>query len=191
MNMAGEPFIFWNGRTAFDAESLKICISEIPHDEFFSYVNGKNDFANWLEGSLQEKELADRVRSLSERDLIVAVLSDFIEKRNAKLLIGTRGSFNEDALIREVLEKNEKFLGTDKQDSKETEKMEEKTESIETKTAENKESSPVKEKGSTITLVDLPKRKHSLDKEFFIGITFGMIIGILLTLIMYKLFVLG
>ena len=73
--MVNEPFIFWDKRAAFDIENLLAALNEdISSEEFTSYVGqDKNDFANWIEVSLQNKPLADKIRHLFEKDLIKAV----------------------------------------------------------------------------------------------------------------------
>jgi len=188
--MTIEPFNFWNERKASDVESLLLAISEISNEEFSLYTNGKNDFASWIEYSLQNADLASRIKSLSERDLIKAVLADFIEKEKGKLLIGVSKSSDNDTLAKEVMKRNEEFLGTKTQeeqvDPAKVEPVNQK-ENIKENVSQN-ESKDSTNKGSTIAFASAPNMsKLTPDSIFFVGLIFGIMIGVLATLIVLKL----
>lgn len=182
--MANEPFNFWNGKKADDLEGFVSCLGEISYEEFSSYVNGsKNDFANWIEHSLHNQDLAERIRPLIEMDLIRATVSNFISSQQNKFFIGTSNEVNEDSLVKEVIQKNEDFF-------KDTAKNEN-----EEKSGEKNEA-----KGSKISLIDFPSFKKSNNKpnldrkfenwliqDFIAGVVFGVFIGALLTLILIQL----
>jgi hypothetical protein len=66
--MAGEPFYLRNGLVASNTLDLANLLIVISDDEFYTYVNqSKNDFANWVEYSLQNKGLADGMRNIKSR----------------------------------------------------------------------------------------------------------------------------
>ncbi|MGV8161767.1 MAG: hypothetical protein ACP5N2_00360 [Candidatus Nanoarchaeia archaeon] len=202
--MVGENFNFWDGKVAYDVESLLKCITEISNEEFSLYVNGKNDFANWIQGSLQNTDLAERIRPLSERDVIVAILADFLDKSKDRLIVGSLKAFHEDELVREIMEKNENFLGVreekkeniidplEHENAEEKKKEENRNNQEEERNSQNQKNNEKniekEKKGSTISLVDFPKGKNSIDKNFFIGLMFGVIIGMLSILIIFRLF---
>jgi hypothetical protein len=61
-------FYFAGGKSAQDLEELESALRDIPDSEFVFHVNtGKNDFANWVEGVLDERDLAAELRTVMER----------------------------------------------------------------------------------------------------------------------------
>lgn len=184
--MAGEPFLFWNDKRADDLKSLVAVLGEISYEEFATYVNqSKNDFASWIEGSLENKELADKVRPLLENDLIRAVVSDFIEKEN-KLIIGTKNAHADDALVKEIMQKNEDFFKSpENATERASQSMHAQADEFELKSAEKQAKS-----GSTFSLADAPilgRKKERHASELVAGLIFGVIIGALLTIIVQQM----
>lgn len=190
--MAGESFNFWNGKSASNLEELAAVLKEMSYEEFSSFVNtSKNDFANWIEGSLENRNLAEKIRPLLEKDLILAVIEDSMSKKQDKLIIGTTAAIQEDSLVKEIMKKNEDFFkeaeekGHANPEHKNNSKEEHKKEDFVLKG--KNDSAKENEKGSKLTFIDVPKIKSSSKHDFLIGIIFGIIIGFLLTLIIQQL----
>lgn len=201
--MTNEPFNFWNDLKAYDLDGLLSALSKMSDDEFSSYVNNsKNDFANWIAGSLQKTELAEKVRAVVEKDLIKATISSFMESEKNKLIIGTGKSIQEDSLIREVMKKNEDFFKYSEENKTPEEKLKEEHHLDDKKEDKKLPSDHDKkadaetqktEKGSKLTLMDVPALKTGKHRsaDLFVGIFFGIIVGVLLTLIVIQLLALG
>lgn len=182
--MTNEPFNFWNGKKADDLDGFVSCLGEISYEEFSSYVNNsKNDFANWIEHSLNNPDLAEKIRPLIEMELIRETVSNFISSQHSKLFIGTAKDTGEDSLVKEVIQKNEDFF-------KDAAKKEN----------EDNPADKNNEKGSKLSLIDFPSLRRNKDKQnsekkfknwlvqdFIAGMVFGVFIGALLTLILIQL----
>lgn len=70
-------FHFRDGTAARDIGELRAKIESISYDEFYRHVNGeKNDFANWIEHVLRNKELADRLRAVDSIVETVEIIED-------------------------------------------------------------------------------------------------------------------
>jgi hypothetical protein len=189
--MVENAFNFWGERVAVDLEGLLFCLSEISDEEFLTYINGKNDFANWIENALHNKGLAEKIRHLTDRELLKETIAFFLYGQD-KMIVASPKSFNQDALVQEVLKKNEEFLGKEEQhehhEKKESLEKEEHHEKKGEHSEEHKEHKEEhKAKGSTISF-SLPKRKYKLDAEFYSGLMFGIVVGMLIALIIYRIF---
>jgi hypothetical protein len=203
--MAGEPFVFRDQRAIFNIEGLLKILNELSDEEFASYVNGsKNDFANWIEFSLGNKPLADWIRPLVEKDVIRAVLEDFISKQVSTMIIGAGKTAPEDLLAREILEKNKDFLKNEKTEEHKHE-VEAENSSESKKPAEVKPSADVHsdaklsddkkekiekaEKKSKI-VVGMPFEisRKILIRDFVFGLISGMVLGAVLLALFVKLF---
>lgn len=201
--MTSEPFNFWNEKKAYDLEGFVSCLNEMSDEEFSSYVNNsKNDFANWIEYSIQNIELAEKIKPLLDKDSIKSTVSDFISAEQNKLMIGTTKVVQDDSLVKEVMQKNEDFFKNAAEAYKKENPEPDKKEILESDKKENNELS--KEKGSKLSLIDLPllkknksenksevilkrKSENRIGQDFLAGIIFGLIIGALLTLIAIQL----
>jgi hypothetical protein len=192
--MTNEAFNFWNEKKAYDLDSFVSCLDTMSDEEFSSYVNNsKNDFANWIEGSLQYIELAEKIRPFLEKDLIRVTVVNYMGAEKNKLMIGVSKDIQTDSLIKEVLQKNEEFLKNADLNRTDAAKF-----SVEKETAEVKKNteeevkSSKSEKGSKLSFVDLPgikkgKSENKISRDFFVGVVFGVIIGALITLIVIQL----
>jgi hypothetical protein len=182
--MTNDPFNFWYDKKAYDLHGLSMCLADMSDEEFVSYVNGtKNDFANWIENALENSQLADKIRPIIEKDIILATLNEELNGEQTKLSIGST-SVHSDSLVQEVMKKNDEFFKTaenkaetihDEQTSEiapEISKAE--TEINKTDTEMNKaetqiskaEDSPKVEAKSKLSLIDFPGlRKKEKEKE--------------------------
>jgi hypothetical protein len=76
-------FYFVGGRKAGSIEELEKVLPEIDDAEFVFHVNsGKNDFANWVEGVFNEKELASEMRGVLEKPRMIELIGRFLLKRS-------------------------------------------------------------------------------------------------------------
>lgn len=74
-----KEFVFHDGQRAKNILELSVTLERISQQDFEKFVNtDKNDFANWIEYVLQEKELASLLRS-------TILLSKTLELINNKL----------------------------------------------------------------------------------------------------------
>lgn len=74
-------FYFAGGKSAQSLEDLALVLKEIPGEEFALHVNaGKNDFANWIEGVLNEDELAAELRNVMERKDTIDLIKRHIHR---------------------------------------------------------------------------------------------------------------
>ncbi|MFA6072868.1 MAG: hypothetical protein WC758_02040 [Candidatus Woesearchaeota archaeon] len=206
--MADEKFNLWNGKVVHDLEELSNALTVMTDEEFVSYVNSsKNDFANWIEYTLLNKEIANKIRNLREKDLINAIIIDFLKKQTSKMMIGSAKSFNDDALVKEIIRKNETFLGIDNSNNHDVPTIDSQNKSNDFQNnsdATNKANGAIvnermnvkaeqkeinkKESGSKISLIDFTIfDKIKRNRIFFIGLTFGIIMGMLLALILVKI----
>lgn len=72
-----KQFHFRDGTSAKSLDELKGKIESISYDEFYGHVSdGKNDFANWIEHVLANKELATRLRSVGSIVETVELLNE-------------------------------------------------------------------------------------------------------------------
>ncbi|MFH1649046.1 MAG: hypothetical protein ABIA93_00675 [Candidatus Woesearchaeota archaeon] len=81
-------FHFKNGRSAKNLEDFLAILPEIPEEEFKGYVSKEhNNFADWFEHSLHQKELAARVRGrLNRADIINEVRRAMPQERIEPML---------------------------------------------------------------------------------------------------------
>lgn len=76
-------FYFLKGRKAKSIDELRDILEVIDESEFKHHVNHhKNDFANWIEGVFGEKELAKNMREVSEKEGMIIILDDFVDKKH-------------------------------------------------------------------------------------------------------------
>ncbi|MBR9692619.1 hypothetical protein GOV07_01665 [Candidatus Woesearchaeota archaeon] len=72
-----QQFHFRDGESISDLEGLKGKIESIGYEEFYGHVNDeKNDFAAWVEGVLQDTELANRLRAVTSIVETVEMLNE-------------------------------------------------------------------------------------------------------------------
>jgi hypothetical protein len=78
-------FHFGDGTSAKSLSELKAKIETISYDEFYHHVNSeKNDFANWVEHVIENKELADKLRAVSSIVETVELLNEAISPFEAE-----------------------------------------------------------------------------------------------------------
>ncbi len=78
-------FHFQDGTSVQNLEELKGKIESISYDEFYSHVNEeKNDFAAWIEGVLEQAELANKLRAVSSIVESVEILNEALYPDAAK-----------------------------------------------------------------------------------------------------------
>lgn len=74
-----KQFHFQDGDAIKSLKELKEKIESISYDEFYGHVNDeKNDFANWTEDVLQEKELAEKLRAVTSIVETVELLNEHL-----------------------------------------------------------------------------------------------------------------
>lgn len=83
-------FYFAGGKSAKDLHELVNALKEIHDEEFSFHVNaGKNDFANWVEGVFNEKDLADEMRTVMEKKDTIDIIKKHLHrhaKKNSSLI---------------------------------------------------------------------------------------------------------
>jgi hypothetical protein len=78
-------FHFGDGTSAKSLSELKAKIETISYDEFYHHVNPeKNDFANWVEHVIKDKELARKLRAVSSIVETVELLNEAISPFEAE-----------------------------------------------------------------------------------------------------------
>ncbi len=187
--MTGEPFVFLDRRAAFDIDNLLAALNEdVSDDEFASYVgHDKNDFANWIEYSLQNKSLADKIRPLMERDLIKAVLADAIGKETAKMIIGDTQT-RHNPIVHEVLEKNIDFEEQRKEDMQDSQQAVIVNDSRGNNDVEKKKEGSSLAIGFPLKLDFLLKiHKKMVVADFLFGLICGMLLGVIVLEIILRL----
>jgi hypothetical protein len=70
-----------NGRSLKSLEELYNAFQDMPEDEFNHHINpSKNDFANWIEHVLEDKDLADNLRSKTTKQEITDLIKNEIDQ---------------------------------------------------------------------------------------------------------------
>jgi hypothetical protein len=83
-----QEFVFHNGSRAKNVFELSVFLENMPDNEFKSFVNEqKNDFANWIEYVLEERELALKLRMTTNIHETRNILKKFIEPSEKKSII--------------------------------------------------------------------------------------------------------
>ena len=78
-------FYFSHGGKASSIEELEKALKTMGEAEFRHHVNhDRNDFANWIENVFEERKLARSMREVAERDGLLIILDDFLEKKHKK-----------------------------------------------------------------------------------------------------------
>lgn len=78
-----KEFVFNNGERAKNLLELSVIIDRISQQDFELFVNpSKNDFANWIEYVLLDKQLADSLRSTPSLYKTRELLSDKLDVEN-------------------------------------------------------------------------------------------------------------
>jgi hypothetical protein len=77
-----KEFVLTDGRKLKDLRELAFCLSDMADDVFWSHVNdAKNDFAAWIDDSLKDKELANKLKPVRDRlNTQVAILKHIVRK---------------------------------------------------------------------------------------------------------------
>ena len=74
---AKEPFHLHQGGVIHDTQELAQALSTMSQEVFLHHVNNeKNDFAEWVQHSVQDQELADKIRSATSQEAIQEVLQE-------------------------------------------------------------------------------------------------------------------
>ena len=74
-------FYFVGGKTARTLEELRDSLEQISNEEFVFHVNGaKNDFANWIEGVFNQRDLARELRHVMERKDTIQIINRHIKE---------------------------------------------------------------------------------------------------------------
>jgi len=79
-----EFFILCSGEQIKDLKELAFAFESMHPDVFNHHVNEeKNDFANWIENTFKEKELATNIHlKHNSKDSQIEVLKHLVEKNN-------------------------------------------------------------------------------------------------------------
>ena len=74
-----DGFHFEGGVTANNVAELRSVLADMSQDSFSRFANNeKNDFANWIRGSLRNGELADKVQNITNLDDFNKVLDEYL-----------------------------------------------------------------------------------------------------------------
>lgn len=77
-----KAFYCRDGKVARSLDDLTQILTSMPEDEFSHHVNEyKNDFANWIEHVLGERDLADTLRKAQSRQEIIFTVNERIMRR--------------------------------------------------------------------------------------------------------------
>jgi hypothetical protein len=99
--MRNDPFVFHNGRAAHNVEELLAVIEESDVHLFEEHVTkDRNDFAAWVEHSLDHKSLAQRLRTSTDRIATISTLRSYLKP---KLLMAEAAHFLEKGNQKEFL----------------------------------------------------------------------------------------
>lgn len=81
-----KTFYLQSGETFKDLQSFAKKLPKMTEDVFKHHVNPKkNDFANWVRNSLNEKELADKLdKFISKTEIELEVLRHLINSKSSK-----------------------------------------------------------------------------------------------------------
>jgi|APSaa5957512622_1039677.scaffolds.fasta_scaffold00262_37 hypothetical protein len=73
--MVIDRFYFSDGESAGDLKELFDKLKVIDDECFGDHVNeGKNDFANWISGALNDKILANKVGPVKDKEKIISII---------------------------------------------------------------------------------------------------------------------
>jgi len=76
-----QTFRLNDGRELKSLHELVSALKEMPDDVFNSHVTAdRNDFANWIEGVFQDKELAARIKWASGKEKMAGIVLEALEK---------------------------------------------------------------------------------------------------------------
>ena len=82
---AGQEFRFKDGTAAKSLSELMEQVKKMAPEALRIFANeSKNDFANWAEYALQEKTLADRLRSTANKDIMLLKMMEKLEEAKAE-----------------------------------------------------------------------------------------------------------
>jgi len=74
------PFFFNDGTLVADLPSLLAKLRTLSYNSFYLHVNDhKNDFAHWIEDSIQEYELARVLYPIRNKDQFISALQNYID----------------------------------------------------------------------------------------------------------------
>lgn len=77
-------FYFKHGRKAKNIEELKEALKSMNDAEFNHHVNDtRNDFANWVEHVFGEKELADKLRKVYNKEDTYTIIDEFLKTKSS------------------------------------------------------------------------------------------------------------
>ncbi len=73
----GDPFYLQKGRTVHDLEELAEALKIMDEEEYTHHVNPeRNDFAKWVEESLEKKDVAERMRVAKTKEELVKSIKE-------------------------------------------------------------------------------------------------------------------
>ncbi|MDD9953270.1 MAG: DUF5752 family protein [Candidatus Woesearchaeota archaeon] len=71
----GEEFVLSDGQRLQNIEDLYLSLANMPDEHFDHHVNEeKNDFATWIEHSVDDKFLASNVRQIDSKEQLLKTL---------------------------------------------------------------------------------------------------------------------
>ena len=74
-----KQFHFADGTAIASLDALRDKLESVSYQEFYEHVNAeKNDFANWVEHVLQDKNLAEDMRKVTSIVETVEILNDYL-----------------------------------------------------------------------------------------------------------------
>lgn len=177
----GEKFFFNNKKEASDLKEFLAVLKTLSKDDFDHHVNKqRNDFANWIEYSLQKKDLAKSIANLSTKAAIANKIKEHLSNKTAKKVKPKKVS------IKKTVSTKKKSTPTKKsvKDVKPSYKKEVKKEKV------------VLPKKSVERKIVVPKQKVSyistdspsdfILKEFLMGALFGLLLGFILMAMLYR-----
>ena len=76
-----KEFVFHEGTRAKNLLELVEALEKLTDDDFSKFVSiHKNDFSSWIEYVLSDKELADKIRPITSRNVNIQMLKDKINE---------------------------------------------------------------------------------------------------------------
>lgn len=72
----GEEFVLADGRKLASLLDLKIALRTMPQDVFHHHINtSRNDFAEWVAGTMDDPDLAEKIRAIRDQHQLDVFLS--------------------------------------------------------------------------------------------------------------------
>lgn len=182
------PFYFVNGAIAKNLSDLEDILNELPEKDFEFHVNqNKNDFANWIENCLKNKELAGELRKTTDKDDTINLIQETLTMQTDSHSKATiKPEPDQDLLLHETIKKHTIQRAQSQKHSPEKKVTSTPKHTIQSKKQENTDVTFEYEQEkhpSGITKVHkiTAEAPHEfILKEFLAGAIFGLLLGLIL-----------